>query len=116
MRLYTLGSRGSRELKTFLEICLISSRIDQKLKNKEGKYMLLKGKLGPILRSFDAIVQAVFLGRGSNTLERCRGSRICGKFASIFASKRPRSCVDCDPGHELIVIRSRGGVVAPIPR
>ena len=29
MRLYTLGSRGSRELKTFLEICLISSRIDQ---------------------------------------------------------------------------------------
>ena len=33
MRLYTLGSIGSRELKTFLEICLISSRIDQKLNN-----------------------------------------------------------------------------------
>ena len=46
IRLYTLGSRGSRELKTFLEICLISSRIDQKLKNKEGKYMLLKRKIG----------------------------------------------------------------------
>ena len=46
MRLYTLGSRGSRELKTLLEIPLISSRIDQKLKNKEGKYMILKGKLG----------------------------------------------------------------------
>ena len=58
MRLYTLGSRGSRELKTFLEIHLISSRIDQKLKNKEGKYMLLKGKLGPILRLFDAVVGA----------------------------------------------------------
>ena len=47
MRLYTLGSRGSRELKTFLEIGLISSRIDQKLKNKEGKYMLLKRKICP---------------------------------------------------------------------
>ena len=47
MRLYTLGSRGSRELKTFLEICLISSRIDQKLKRKEGNYMLLKRKIGP---------------------------------------------------------------------
>ena len=42
MRLYTLGSRGSRELKTFLETRLISSRVDQKLKNKEGKYMFLK--------------------------------------------------------------------------
>ena len=31
MRLDTLGSRGSRELKTFLEIRLISLRIDQKL-------------------------------------------------------------------------------------
>ena len=31
MCLYTLGSRGSRELKTFLEIRLISSGIDQKL-------------------------------------------------------------------------------------
>ena len=47
MRLYTLGSKGSRELKTFVEIRLISSRIDQKLKNKEGKYMLLKRKIGP---------------------------------------------------------------------
>ena len=46
MRLYTLGSRGSRELKTFLEIGLISSRIDQKVKNKEGNYMLLKRKIG----------------------------------------------------------------------
>ena len=46
IRLYTLGSRGSRELKTFLEICLIFSRIDQKLKNKEGKYMLLKREIG----------------------------------------------------------------------
>ena len=45
MRLYTRRSIGSRELKTFFKIRLISSRIDQKLKNKEGKYMLLKRKL-----------------------------------------------------------------------
>ena len=47
MRLYTRGGRGSRELKTFLETRLISSRVDQKLKNKEGKYIALKGKFGP---------------------------------------------------------------------
>ena len=46
MRLYTLGSRGSRELKTFIETCLISSRVDQNLKNKEGKYMILKREIG----------------------------------------------------------------------
>ena len=76
LRLYTLGSRGSQKLKTFLEIHLISSRIDQKLKNKEGKYMLLKGKLGPILRAIEAIVGAVLRGRGSDSLARCRGSQI----------------------------------------
>ena len=32
LRLYTLGGRGSRELKTFLESRLISSRVDQKFK------------------------------------------------------------------------------------
>ena len=47
MRLYTLRSRGSRELKTFLEARLISSRVDQKLKIKEGKYMLLNREIGP---------------------------------------------------------------------
>ena len=41
-----LGSRGSLELKTFLETRLISSRVDQKLKNKEGKYMILKREIG----------------------------------------------------------------------
>ena len=45
LRLYTLGSRGSRELKTFLEIRLISSRIDQKLKNNEELHGFLKRKL-----------------------------------------------------------------------
>ena len=42
LRLYTLGSRGSRELKTFLETRLISSRVDQKLKNKEGVHEFFK--------------------------------------------------------------------------
>ena len=35
------------ELEIFLETRLISSRVDQKLKSKEGKYMLLKKKIGP---------------------------------------------------------------------
>ena len=35
------------ELEIFLETRLISSRVDQKLKNKEGKYMLLKREIGP---------------------------------------------------------------------
>ena len=46
LRIYTLGSRGSRELKTFLETRLISSRVDQKLKNKERVHGFLKRKLG----------------------------------------------------------------------
>ena len=46
LRLYTLGSRGLRELKTFLETRLISSRVDQKFKNKERVHGFLKRKLG----------------------------------------------------------------------
>ena len=74
LRLYTLGNRGSRELKTFLETRLISSRVDQKLKNKGGKYMLLKRKLGPILRAIEAVVGVVLRGRGSDSLARRRCS------------------------------------------
>ena len=47
LRIYTLESRGSRELKTFLETRLISSRVDQKLKNKRAEYMLLKREIDP---------------------------------------------------------------------
>ena len=47
LRLYTLGSRGSRELKTFLETRLISSRVDQKLRTEKGEYMLFKENFGP---------------------------------------------------------------------
>ena len=64
LRLYTLGSRGSRELKTFLETRLISSRVDQKLKNKRGKYMVLKKKLARRSWPIDAFVGAVFKRRG----------------------------------------------------
>ena len=46
MRLYTLGSRGSRELKTFLKTRLISSRVDQKLRTKKGEYTGFKEEIG----------------------------------------------------------------------
>ena len=47
LRLYTLGRRGSRELKTLLETLLICSRVDQKLKNKERVHGFLKREIGP---------------------------------------------------------------------
>ena len=68
LRLYTLGSRGSRELKTFLETRLISSRVDQKLKNKRREYMLLKGKLGSKSWVVETIVEAVCCRRGGDSL------------------------------------------------
>ena len=58
MRLYTLGSRGSRQLKTFLETRLISSRVDQKLKNKGRNTLVLKRKLGLKSWMMEAIVEA----------------------------------------------------------
>ena len=82
------------ELEIFLEICLIPSRIDQKLKNKEEIHGSLKGKLAQKLWAVDAFMGAILWGRGSDSLGQCRGSRICGKFASIFASKGPRSRYD----------------------
>ena len=48
LRLYTVGSRGSRELMSFLEIHLISSRIDQKFKNRGEMHGFLKGELAQI--------------------------------------------------------------------
>ena len=75
LRLYTLGSRGSRELKTFLETGLISSRVHQKLKNKEGDYMLLKrpedrGSLERLWRRFERVVGAVPLGEDAASILR----------------------------------------------
>ena len=86
LRLYTLGSRGSRELKTFLETRLISSRVDQKLKNKEGKYMLLKRELGPTIMAIGAVMESLCKGRGSSSLGRRRSFGIGHEWASISAT------------------------------
>ena len=67
MRLYTLGSRGSRELKTFLEIRLISSRIDQKLVFKGRIYGFLNGNLTKKSWVVDAFVGAISWARGSDS-------------------------------------------------
>ena len=68
LRLYTLGSRGSRELKTFLENRLISSRVDQKLRRKREVHEYLKREL--VRRSWviGAVVAGVFKRRGSGFL------------------------------------------------
>ena len=63
MRLYTLGSRGSRELKTFLETRLISSRVDQKLSFKGRIHRFLKRKLARKLGPFDARLVAYWWPR-----------------------------------------------------
>ena len=76
LRLYTLGSRGSRELKTFLETRLISSRVDQKLKNKRGKYMLLKRELGPKSWVMERVVDADLQRQGSGFTWRRHSSGI----------------------------------------
>ena len=63
-----LGSRGSRELKTFLETRLISSRVDQKLRTKKGITSVLKREIGPESWAIEAVVGAVLQGRGSDSL------------------------------------------------
>ena len=68
LRLYTLGSRGSRELKTFLETRLISSRVDQKFFFKGGVHGFLKRKLGLESWVIERVVRAVFKRRGSGFL------------------------------------------------
>ena len=65
LRLYTLGSRGSRELKTFLETRLISSRVDQKLRNNEELHEFLKRNLGPKSWVMERVVDADFQRQGS---------------------------------------------------
>ena len=75
LRLYTLGSKGSQELKTFLETRLISSRVDQKLKNKRGKYMLLKKEIRPTIVGDGASRERRLRRRGSGSLIRSLSSR-----------------------------------------
>ena len=73
MRLYTLGSTRSGELKTFLEIRLISSRIDQKLVFKGRIHGFLKGNLAQKSWVLDAVVRAICWGRGSDSFGQDRG-------------------------------------------
>ena len=75
MRLYTLGSRGSRELNTFLEICLISSRIDQKLKNNQKEKLAQKSWL------IGAVMGVVFKRRGSGLHSAASWRQILGESA-----------------------------------
>ena len=134
LRLYTLGSRGSRELKTFLETRLISSRVDQKLKNKRGKYMGFKEKLGPKSWMMEAIVEAVCCRRGGDSFGLSRGFNSATNrlmFSFNFASDllrfrrdfrddratiRSRSGVNCGVRASPIARRSMGDQSAPIPR
>ena len=53
------------ELEIFLEIRLIPSRIDQKLKNKEEIHGFLKGELARRSWAIDAFVGAETMRRGS---------------------------------------------------
>ena len=87
LRLYTLGSRGSRELKTFLETRLISSRVDQKLKKKEGVHEFLKREIGPESWAVEAVVEAVFKLHGDGFLCMASWLRIRVNFDRISRSK-----------------------------
>ena len=56
------------ELDIFLKIFLIPSQIDQKLRTKKGITLVLKRKIGPKSWTIEAIVEALFKGRGSGSL------------------------------------------------
>ena len=55
----SLNAGGTRELEIFLETRLISSLVDQKLKNKEGIHGFLKREIAPNSWVVEAIVEAV---------------------------------------------------------
>ena len=134
LRLYTLGSRGSRELKTFLETRLIYSRIDQKLKNKRGNTWVFKEEIGPKLWMMEAIVEAVCCRRGGDSFSLSRGFNSAMNrlmFSFNFASDllrfrrdfrhdratiRSRSGVNCGVRASPIARQSMGDQSAPIPR
>ena len=83
LRLYTLGSKGSRELKTFLETRLISSRVDQKLKNKEEIHGFLKKKLARRSWPIEGDRGGGLIGSGSGSLGRRRIFEIGHELALI---------------------------------
>ena len=93
LRLYTLGSRGSREHKTFLETRLISSRVDQKFKNKRGKYMGFKEEIrleivddGGDLGASVAASWVRFRGQGSWL--QCRDGLVMTKASILLPHRR----------------------------
>ena len=111
IRLYTLGSRGSRKLKTFLETRLISSRVDQKLKNKRRIHGFLKGKLARGSSAIEAVVGANSRRRGGGfTWWHC-SFRIGLESATILLPKEPRSWHNRTP----IVPRSGYDRVSIVP-
>ena len=102
MRLYTLGSRRSRELKTFLETRLISSRVDQKLSFKGRIHGILMREIGPIFRAMETVVGAIFsvveavslgedVASGLALTQPQFRFNFCFKMAMIFATIKPRS-------------------------
>ena len=73
------------ELEIFLEIRFIPSRMDQKLKNKERVHGFLKREIGPNSWVIEAVVGAVFRGRGGDSLGlRSRRDRVTIGLRSQF--------------------------------
>ena len=97
------------ELEIFLEICLISSRIDQKLKEKGRIHGFLKGNSRRILRPFDAVVRrlvatispqswSTIAGRSCATISPCRSHDRCSTVPRSRldrATIAARSSCDC---------------------
>ena len=84
----SLNAGDHDELEIFLEIRLIPSRIDQKLKNKEGKYMVLKREIGPTIVGHWSCRGGILQGSWERFhLERKR-LQFRDDFDLNFASKR----------------------------
>ena len=94
MCLYTLGSRGSRELKKFHEIRLICSRINQKLKNNREIHQFLKGKLAQRSWAIDTVVGADLMRRGSGLHWAASWLQSRAELALIPLQLEPRSSHD----------------------
>ena len=123
----SLNAGDHDELKIFLEIRLITSRIDQKLRRKGEVHGYLKREL--VRRSWviDAVVEAFCKGRGSGSTWRGCGFNSATNLTSISLQNEPRSWHDratIGPrsGHDraLIVVLDLGrppsSLVGMIPR
>ena len=107
LRLYTLRSKGSRELKTFLKTRLISSRVDQKLRTKRGEYMLFKEKIGLEILGDGGGREGGFLASWKRfPLHGFVASNPRGRSLN-FASKRPR--ISARSGRDRATIAPRSG-------